>query len=149
MARVYDTGPERVFWAASDVGWVVGHSHICYAPLLVGATTILYEGKPVRTPDAGAFGGSLREPPRGENLFAAPTAFRALRKEDPDAALRPKVRSLGALNARSARWGALRSSYSRSGSRIGSGFLWWITGGRRKRAARSARCLPSPPGRRR
>ena len=89
MARVYDTGQGEVFWAASDVGWVVGHSYICYAPLLVGATTILYEGKPVRTPDAGAFWRVIAE--HGvKTFFAAPTAFRALRKEDPDAALRLK-----------------------------------------------------------
>jgi propionyl-CoA synthetase len=87
MARVYDTGPGDVFWAASDVGWVVGHSYICYAPLLVGATTVLYEGKPVRTPDASAFWRVMAE--YGvKTFFTAPTAFRAMRKEDPEAALR-------------------------------------------------------------
>ena len=55
MQNVYDTGPGEVFWAASDIGWVVGHSYIVYAPLLAGCTTVLYEGKPVGTPDAGAF----------------------------------------------------------------------------------------------
>jgi propionyl-CoA synthetase len=75
-----------VFWAASDVGWVVGHSYIVYAPLLTGATTVLYEGKPVGTPDAGAFWRVASE--HGVNaLFTAPTAIRALKKEDPGGAL--------------------------------------------------------------
>jgi propionyl-CoA synthetase len=75
-----------VFWAASDIGWVVGHSYIVYAPLLLGCTTVLYEGKPVGTPDAGAFWRLIAE--HGVNtLFTAPTAFRAIRKEDPDGAL--------------------------------------------------------------
>ena len=73
----------EVFWAASDVGWVVGHSYICYAPLLNGNTTIVYEGKPVGTPDAGAFWRVLSE--YGVSvLFTAPTAFRAIRQQDPD-----------------------------------------------------------------
>jgi propionyl-CoA synthetase len=84
MGNVYGIGPGDVFWAASDVGWVVGHSYIVYAPLLAGATTILYEGKPVGTPDAGAFWRVISE--YGVNaLFTAPTAFRAIKKEDPDA----------------------------------------------------------------
>ena len=78
--------PGEVFWAASDVGWVVGHSYIVYAPLLAGATTVLYEGKPVGTPDAGAFWRVIEE--HGVTaLFTAPTAIRAIRKEDPEAAL--------------------------------------------------------------
>ena len=82
MANVYDTGPGEVFWAASDVGWVVGHSYIVYAPLLAGCTTVLYEGKPVGTPDAGAFWRVVAE--HGvKALFTAPTAFRAIKKEDP------------------------------------------------------------------
>jgi len=86
MANVYDVGPGDVWWAASDVGWVVGHSYIVYAPLLVGATTILYEGKPVGTPDAGAFWRVVEE--YGvKALFTAPTAIRAVKKEDPDAEL--------------------------------------------------------------
>ena len=86
MKVVYDMAPGEVFWAASDVGWVVGHSYIVYAPLLAGCTTVLYEGKPVRTPDAGAFWRVSAE--HGvKALFAAPTAFRAVRKEDPEAAL--------------------------------------------------------------
>ncbi|HEY5134717.1 MAG TPA: propionyl-CoA synthetase [Candidatus Nanopelagicales bacterium] len=87
MANVYDVGPGEVFWAASDVGWVVGHSYIVYAPLLVGATTVLYEGKPVGTPDASAFWRVVAD--HGvKALFTAPTAFRAIRKDDPTAALR-------------------------------------------------------------
>lgn len=85
MSAIYDIKPEEVFWAASDVGWVVGHSYIVYAPLIHGCTTILYEGKPVRTPDAGAFWRVISE--YGvKALFAAPTAFRAIKKEDPEAA---------------------------------------------------------------
>ncbi|MBY0419640.1 MAG: AMP-binding protein, partial [Pararheinheimera sp.] len=86
MQAVYDTKPGDVFWAASDVGWVVGHSYIVYAPLLAGCTTVLYEGKPVFTPDASAFWRVCAEH-QVNVLFAAPTAFRAIRKEDPEAAL--------------------------------------------------------------
>ncbi len=84
MQLVYDASPGDVYWAASDVGWVVGHSYIVYAPLFAGCTTILYEGKPVKTPDAGAFWRVVQD--HGVNLlFTAPTAFRAVRKEDPEA----------------------------------------------------------------
>jgi propionyl-CoA synthetase len=86
MANVYDAGPGDVFWAASDVGWVVGHSYIVYAPLLAGCTTVLYEGKPVGTPDAGAFWRVIAQ--YGVTaLFTAPTAFRAIRRDDPEAKL--------------------------------------------------------------
>lgn len=86
MQAIYNIKPGEVFWAASDVGWVVGHSYIVYAPLLAGCTTILYEGKPVFTPDAGAFWRVCAE--YGvKAIFAAPTAFRAIRKEDPHAEL--------------------------------------------------------------
>jgi propionyl-CoA synthetase len=86
MPAVYGVGPGDVFWAASDVGWVVGHSYIVYAPLLTGCTTILYEGKPVGTPDAGAFWRVVAQ--HGVDvLFTAPTAFRAIRKEDPSGSL--------------------------------------------------------------
>jgi propionyl-CoA synthetase len=82
MVNVYDVGPGDVWWTASDVGWVVGHSYIVYAPLFVGATTVLYEGKPVGTPDAGAFWRVIAE--HGvQVMFTAPTAFRAVKKEDP------------------------------------------------------------------
>ncbi len=86
MPNIFATGPGQVWWTASDVGWVVGHSYIVYAPLLVGATSVLYEGKPVGTPDAGAFWRVIEEH-AVTALFTAPTAFRAIRKEDPDAAL--------------------------------------------------------------
>ncbi|MEO1280944.1 MAG: propionyl-CoA synthetase [Pseudomonadota bacterium] len=86
MSALYDIKPGEVFWAASDVGWVVGHSYICYAPLLHGATTVVYEGKPVGTPDAGAFWRVIRDH-KVVSLFTAPTAFRAIKKEDPDGAL--------------------------------------------------------------
>jgi propionyl-CoA synthetase len=85
MANVYSIGAGEVWWAASDIGWVVGHSYIVYAPLLNGTTTILYEGKPVGTPDPGAFWRLIAQ--HGVNaLFTAPTAFRAIKKEDPDGA---------------------------------------------------------------
>ena len=83
MRHIYDVAPGEVFWAASDVGWVVGHSYIVYAPLLAGATTVLYEGKPVGTPDAGAFWRVAAEH-RVKALFTAPTAIRAIKKEDPE-----------------------------------------------------------------
>ncbi len=98
MRNVYDTRPGEVFWAASDVGWVVGHSYIVYGPLLLGATTVLYEGKPVGTPDAGAFWRVVSE--HGVNtLFTAPTAIRAIRRDDPSAVLLEKydMSSLRAL----------------------------------------------------
>ncbi len=86
MENIYDIGPGDVMWTASDVGWVVGHSYIVYGPLLAGATTVLYEGKPVGTPDAGAFWRVIRDH-RVNVLFTAPTALRAIRKADPEAAL--------------------------------------------------------------
>jgi propionyl-CoA synthetase len=83
MKHVYDVDPGEVYWAASDVGWVVGHSYIVYAPLLHGCTTVLYEGKPVGTPDAGAFWRVVAQ--HGvTTLFTAPTAFRAIRQQDPE-----------------------------------------------------------------
>ncbi|MBF1800967.1 AMP-binding protein [Alloalcanivorax profundimaris] len=83
LREIYGMQPGEVWWGCSDVGWVVGHSFIVYAPLIGGCTTVLYEGKPVRTPDAGAYWRVVAE--HGVNgLFAAPTAFRAIRKEDPD-----------------------------------------------------------------
>ncbi|MCU1680056.1 MAG: prpE [Amycolatopsis sp.] len=84
MGAIYDIGPGDVWWTASDVGWVVGHSYIVYAPLLIGATSVLYEGKPVGTPDAGAFWRVIAD--HGvKALFTAPTALRAIKKLDPDA----------------------------------------------------------------
>ena len=85
MKHIYDVEPGEVYWAASDVGWVVGHSYIVYAPLLHGCTTVLYEGKPVGTPDAGAFWRVISE--HGvSTLFTAPTAFRGIRQQDPNGA---------------------------------------------------------------
>ncbi|MDQ7782272.1 MAG: propionyl-CoA synthetase [Desulfomonilaceae bacterium] len=82
MKHIYDIGPGDVYWAASDVGWVVGHSYIVYAPLFMGATTIVYEGKPVGTPDPGAFWRVISQ--HGvKALFTAPTAIRAIKREDP------------------------------------------------------------------
>ncbi|WP_319775088.1 propionyl-CoA synthetase [Breoghania sp.] len=86
MSNLYGIEPGEVFWTASDVGWVVGHSYIVYAPLLHGCTTVVFEGKPVGTPDAGTFWRVIAD--HGVSaLFTAPTAFRAIRKEDPDAKL--------------------------------------------------------------
>lgn len=84
METVYGMKPGEVFWAASDIGWVVGHSYIVYAPLIYRCTTVLYEGKPVRTPDASAFWRVVAEH-KVNALFSAPTAFRAIKKEDPKA----------------------------------------------------------------
>ncbi len=86
LPNVYDVHAGQVWWAASDVGWVVGHSYIVYAPLICGATTVLYEGKPVGTPDAGAFWRVVDEYDV-QGVFAAPTAIRAIKKEDPSAEL--------------------------------------------------------------
>ncbi len=83
MKNIYDVNPGDVYWAASDVGWVVGHSYIVYAPLFHGCTTILYEGKPVGTPDPGAFWRVISEH-NVSVLFTAPTAFRAIRRDDPN-----------------------------------------------------------------
>jgi propionyl-CoA synthetase len=83
MEAIYDVNPGDVYWAASDVGWIVGHSYIVYAPLIRGCTTILFEGKPVRTPDPGAFWRVMSEY-KVKSFFTAPTAFRAIKKEDPE-----------------------------------------------------------------
>jgi propionyl-CoA synthetase len=89
MGAIYDIEPGEVYWAASDVGWVVGHSYIVYGPLIHGCTTVLYEGKPIMTPDAGAFWRVISE--HGvKALFTAPTAFRAIKKEDPEGKLAAK-----------------------------------------------------------
>ena len=83
MKNIYNIDPGDVFWAASDVGWVVGHSYICYAPLIHGNTTVLFEGKPVGTPDAGTFWRVISEH-KVKAFFTAPTAFRAIKREDPE-----------------------------------------------------------------
>ena len=82
MKAIYNVDPGDVFWAASDVGWVVGHSYICYAPLIHGNTTVVFEGKPVGTPDAGTFWRVIEEH-NVRSFFTAPTAFRAIKREDP------------------------------------------------------------------
>jgi propionyl-CoA synthetase len=97
MRAIYDVGHGDVFWAASDVGWVVGHSYICYAPLIAGCTTIIYEGKPVGTPDAAAFWRVIAEH-KVRSFFTAPTALRAIKREDPDGTLAAH-HDLGHLNA--------------------------------------------------
>ncbi|MBP2309894.1 acetate--CoA ligase [Azospirillum melinis] len=84
MTNIYNVKPGEVYWAASDVGWVVGHSYIVYAPLLTGCTTVVFEGKPVGTPDPGTFWRVIEQHKVG-TLFTAPTAFRAIKREDPDA----------------------------------------------------------------
>ncbi|MFC1673494.1 propionyl-CoA synthetase [Pseudomonadota bacterium] len=84
MSAIYDVQPGDVYWAASDVGWVVGHSYIVYGPLLHGCTTLMYEGKPVGTPDAGAFWRVIADH-KVKVMFTAPTAFRAIKREDPEA----------------------------------------------------------------
>ena len=86
MENVYDIAPGEVFWSASDFGWVVGHSFILYGPLAMGATSIIYEGKPIGTPDAGAFWRVINQH-KVKALFTAPTAFRAIKKEDPQGRL--------------------------------------------------------------
>ncbi len=87
MKNIYDVDPGQVYWAASDIGWVVGHSYIVYGPLFHGCTTVLYEGKPVGTPDAGAFWRGDRRPRRGGNVHCAHRDSRAIRQHDPDGAL--------------------------------------------------------------
>ena len=97
MKNIYGVDPGDVYWAASDVGWVVGHSYIVYGPLMHGCTTVMFEGKPVGTPDAGAFWRIISDH-QIKVLFTAPTAFRAIRKEDPNADLM-KTYDISCLNA--------------------------------------------------
>ena len=82
MKNIYNVDPGDVFWAASDVGWVVGHSYICYALLIHGNTTLIFEGKPIGTPDVGTFWWVISEH-NVRSFFTAPTAFRAIKREDP------------------------------------------------------------------
>ncbi|MFP1643953.1 propionate-CoA ligase PrpE [Pontitalea aquivivens] len=98
MKNIYNIEAGDVFWAASDVGWVVGHSYICYAPLIAGATTIVFEGKPVGTPDAGTFWRVIQNH-KVKSFFTAPTALRAIKREDPEGKLIGdyNIRSLQAL----------------------------------------------------
>jgi propionyl-CoA synthetase len=97
LRNIYGVSPEEVFWTASDIGWAVGHSYTVYAPLLLGCTTVMYEGKPVGTPDAGAFWRVIEE--HGVRVFfTAPTAFRAVKREDPEGRL-IRVRDLSHFRA--------------------------------------------------
>jgi len=97
MSALYNTEPGSVYWAASDIGWVVGHSYIVYAPLIHRCTTVLFEGKPVRTPDPGTFWRVMAEH-KVNTMFTAPTAFRAIKKEDPEGKLKDQY-DLSALNS--------------------------------------------------
>jgi len=97
MKNIYNVDPGDVFWAASDVGWVVGHSYICYGPLISGNTTIVFEGKPIGTPDAGTFWRVIQEH-KVKSFFTAPTAFRAVKREDPKGEYLRKY-DLSGLNA--------------------------------------------------
>ncbi len=89
MKNFYNVDPGEVFWAASDIGWIVGHSYICYAPLIHGNTTLVFEGKPVGTPDSGTFWRVISEH-KVSNFFTAPTAFRAIKRMDPKGELKKK-----------------------------------------------------------
>ncbi len=102
MKNLYGVDPGEVWWCGSDIGWVVGHSYIVYGPLLHGATSIMYEGKPVGTPDAGAYWRVISEH-KAVAFFTAPTAFRAIKKEDPDAKLLPTIRPVAFPHAVSRR----------------------------------------------
>ncbi len=96
MKNIYNVDPGDVFWAASDLGWVVGHSYICYGPLIHGNTSVLFEGKPVGTPDAGTFWRVISEH-NVRSFFTAPTAFRAIKREDPNGKYKKKY-DLSCLN---------------------------------------------------
>jgi len=149
MANIYATGPGDVFWAASDVGWVVGHSYIVYAPLLTGATTVLYEGKPVGTPDAGAFWRVIAQH-RVNVMFTAPTAIRAVKKEDPEGKLLSEydLTSLRLLFLAGERLDP--ETYSWAGERLGVPVIdnWWQTetGWPIAASPRGIEALPTKPG---
>ncbi len=129
MGAIFDAKPGEPYWAASDIGWVVGHSYIVYAPLLNGNTTILYEGKPVGTPDAGAFWRVVSD--HGvRTLFTAPTAFRAIRREDPEGELIRKhapTRSLRALFLAGERCDPETLAWAQEKLRIPVVDHWWQT----------------------
>jgi propionyl-CoA synthetase len=149
MDAIFATGPGEVFWAASDVGWVVGHSYIVYAPLLTGATTVLYEGKPVGTPDAGAF-WRVAAQHRVTTMFTAPTAIRAVKKEDPEGKL------IGAHDLSALRLLFLAGerldpeTYGWAGERLGVPVIdnWWQTetGWPIAASPRGLEPLPTKPG---
>jgi propionyl-CoA synthetase len=149
MENIFATGPGDVFWAASDVGWVVGHSYIVYAPLLTGATTVLYEGKPVGTPDAGAFWRVVSDH-RVDVMFTAPTAIRAVKKEDPEAKLAAgyDLSSLQLLFLAGERLDP--ETYAWAGERLGVPVVdnWWQTetGWPIAASPRGLEELPTKPG---
>ncbi len=149
MSGIFATGPGDVFWAASDVGWVVGHSYIVYAPLLTGATTVLYEGKPVGTPDAGAFWRVVAQH-RVTVMFTAPTAIRAVKKEDPDGKLLAgyDLSSLRLLFLAGERLDP--ETYGWAGERLGVPVIdnWWQTetGWPIAASPRGLEPLPTKPG---
>ena len=129
MHAIFDAKPGEPYWAASDIGWVVGHSYIVYAPLLHGNTTILYEGKPVGTPDAGAFWRVISQ--HGiRTLFTAPTAFRAIRREDPEGKLiqqHQPTKSLRALYLAGERCDPETLQWAQQKLRIPVVDHWWQT----------------------
>jgi len=149
MANIFATGPGDVFWAASDVGWVVGHSYIVYAPLLTGATTVMYEGKPVGTPDAGAFWRVVAQH-RVNVMFTAPTAIRAVKKEDPEGKL-PAGYDLSSLRLLFLAGERLDpETYAWAGERLGVPVVdnWWQTetGWPIAASPRGLEELPTKPG---
>ncbi|WP_433718956.1 propionyl-CoA synthetase [Actinoplanes sp. CA-051413] len=149
MEAIFAAGPGDVFWAASDVGWVVGHSYIVYAPLLTGATTVLYEGKPVGTPDAGAFWRVVAQH-RVNVMFTAPTAIRAVKKEDPEGKLLTghDLSSLRLLFLAGERLDP--ETYTWAGERLGVPVIdnWWQTetGWPIAASPRGLETLPTKPG---
>ncbi|HEU4346908.1 MAG TPA: propionyl-CoA synthetase [Actinoplanes sp.] len=149
MEHIFAARPGDVFWAASDVGWVVGHSYIVYAPLLTGATTVLYEGKPVGTPDAGAFWRVVSQH-RVTVMFTAPTAIRAVKKEDPEGRL-PAGYDLSSLTALFLAGERLDpETYTWAGERLGVPVVdnWWQTetGWPIAASPRGLEELPTKPG---
>ena len=135
MKNLYDVDPGEVWWCGSDIGWVVGHSYIVYGPLLHGATSIMYEGKPVGTPDAGAYWRVISQH-KAVAFFTAPTAFRAIKKEDPDGKLSAEIRSVEIPHAVSRRR-ARRSADGGMGGAEAATSRWSITGGRPRPAGAS------------
>ena len=128
MKNIYDIRPGDIWWSASDVGWVVGHSYIVYAPLLIGATTVMYEGKPVGTPDAGAF-WRIIEKHKVRGMFTAPTAIRAIKKEDPSGAFLADIDVSSLQNLFLAGERLDPDTYNWASEKLGCGIVdnWWQT----------------------
>ncbi|MDG4824125.1 propionyl-CoA synthetase [Asanoa sp. WMMD1127] len=146
MRNVYDTHPGETMWTASDIGWVVGHSYIIYGPLLTGCTSVLYEGKPVGTPDAGAFWRVAAEH-SVKTMFTAPTAFRAIRRDDPDGAHldRYDLRKLRYLFLAGERLDPETYNWARERLRIPVIDHWWQTETGWPVAANPMGLEPHPP----